>query len=73
MTEEQRKAHIESNRQAITWYFFKAWSEWEKAHTIPTWMERGFAFNHADTCLYQAIGLAGLRWPWSYKLPREKA
>jgi hypothetical protein len=45
---------------------------WEEAHDIREWMEQGFKFNDADTHLYQAIGLAGLKWPWEYRLPRKR-
>jgi hypothetical protein len=58
--------------EAVTYHFIKAWVKWEEAHDIREWMEQGFAFNDADTHLYQAIGLAGLRWPWEYRLPRKR-
>jgi len=58
--------------EAITYYFIKAWIAWDEAFDIQEWMEQGFKFNEADTNLYQAVGLAGQRWPWGYKLPRKR-
>jgi uncharacterized membrane protein SirB2 len=59
------------NNEAIAYYFIKAWAAWEEAKGTREWQERSFAFSSADTHLYQAIGLAGLKWPWAYKLPRK--
>lgn len=58
--------------EAITYYFIRAWVAWDEAFDIHEWMEQGFKFNDADISLYQAMGLAGLRMPWGYKLPRKR-
>ena len=58
--------------EAVTYYFIKAWVAWDEAFNIREWMEQGFKFNEADVNLYQAVGLAGLPWPWAYRLPRKR-
>lgn len=61
-----------TENEYITYHFLKAWIAWEEAHEMNEWMERGFRFNDADSHLYQAIGVAGLKWPWEYRLPRKR-
>lgn len=46
---------------AVTHYFFRAWSQWEQGLNM-----------EADLNLYQACGLAGVRWPWKYVLPPKR-
>jgi hypothetical protein len=60
-----------STKELVTYYFIKAWATWEDAHEVDDWLERSFAFGNADTYLYQAVGIAGLKWPWKYESPRK--
>ena len=58
--------------EAVAYYFFRAWAQWEEAREDPhlmDWQEVAYLRCKAETSLYQSLGLAGLSMPWRYKLP----
>lgn len=71
----QSPIHVEmtaEEREHVTYHFVKAWLEWNASFEVRDRMEQGYSFNNADSHLYEAIGLAGLKWPWEYRLPRNR-
>lgn len=75
---DMERQYTQEQKEVVTHYFFRAWQKYAegqdmKAHdSYPSkWMEYGFLFSHSNSLLYQACGLAGLPWPWDYKLPPQ--